>query len=345
MHRQRNTSSRSRPVTPSLINWTTFSTNIFVSKFSAAVTFSGEGVWTIKSEVGKASRLTWSWDVLAVEPGRLPTSNQFRESHSRERTPMPLLDTQTTHLDDMGLRVTCFRFLHRLGTDGEDMFEKTLVRSTPQKVFTHRHECGKVRDGIGRKMVELVTQEVQEAPEEGMRRERKNPVDMGGEQYTLAMTTRGSASCLSPPLSPSSHAPASPSCPSPWRQSGTVEGRRTRCGGEAEEEERETSMHSADASAPLPYKGLLPSGLRVGPGDPVKSRNSHVLCTWRKRWCRNRGTVVYPPRLLRRAPSRALPRNFVSCEIRDTLQSIAPKILHHQDSTRRMVQQVQSTAL
>ena len=38
---------------------------------------------------------------------------------------MPLLDTQTpTHLDDMGLRVTRFRFLHRLGMDGKDMFEK-----------------------------------------------------------------------------------------------------------------------------------------------------------------------------------------------------------------------------
>ena len=34
-------------------------------------------------------------------------------------------------------------------------------------------------------MVELSTEEVQEAPEEGVRRERKTPVDMGGEQYTL----------------------------------------------------------------------------------------------------------------------------------------------------------------
>ena len=84
---------------------------------------------------------------------------------------MPLLDTQTpTHLDDMGLRVTRFCFLHRLGTDGENMFEKAPVRSTPQKVFTHRHERGKVRDGIGRKMVELGTEEVQETPEEGVRR-------------------------------------------------------------------------------------------------------------------------------------------------------------------------------
>ena len=74
----------------------------------------------------------------------------------------------------MGFLVTRFRFFHRLGTDGENMFEKTIVRSTTQKVFTHRHERGKVRDGIGRKMVELGTEEVQEAPEEGVWREQKN---------------------------------------------------------------------------------------------------------------------------------------------------------------------------
>ena len=59
------------------------------------------------------------------------------------------------------------------------MFEKAPMRSTPQKVFTHRNERGQVRDGIGRKMVELGTEEVQEAPEEGVRRKREAPVDMG----------------------------------------------------------------------------------------------------------------------------------------------------------------------
>ena len=99
---------------------------------------------------------------------------------------MPLLDTQTpTHLDDMGFRVTHFCFLYRLGTDGEDMFEKTPVRSTPQKVFAHQHERGQIRDGVGRKMVELSTEEIQESLEEGVRRERKTPVDVGGEQYAL----------------------------------------------------------------------------------------------------------------------------------------------------------------
>ena len=88
-------------------------------------------------------------------------------------------------MNDMCFLVTRVCFLHRLRTDGENMFEKAPVRSTPQKVFTHRHERGKVRDGIGRKMVELGTEEVQEAPEEGVRRKRKSPVNMGGEQYTL----------------------------------------------------------------------------------------------------------------------------------------------------------------
>ena len=34
-------------------------------------------------------------------------------------------------------------------------------------------------------MVELGTEEVQEAPEEGVRREQKTLVDVGGEEYTL----------------------------------------------------------------------------------------------------------------------------------------------------------------
>ena len=33
---------------------------------------------TVKSEVGKAGLLTWSWEVLAVEPGRLPAPNRLR---------------------------------------------------------------------------------------------------------------------------------------------------------------------------------------------------------------------------------------------------------------------------
>ena len=85
----------------------------------------------------------------------------------------------------MGFLVARICFLHRLRTDGENMFEKTLVRSTPQKVLTHRHERDKIRDGIGRKMMELGTEEIQDAPEEGARRKREAPIDVGGEQYTL----------------------------------------------------------------------------------------------------------------------------------------------------------------
>ena len=34
-------------------------------------------------------------------------------------------------------------------------------------------------------MVEVNTEEIQESPEEGVRRKRKTPVDVGSEQYTL----------------------------------------------------------------------------------------------------------------------------------------------------------------
>ena len=67
----------------------------------------------VKSEVGKSGRLTWSCEVLAVEPGRLPASNRFRKSHGREGAPLPLLDTQPpTHLNDMCFLVTRVCFLH-----------------------------------------------------------------------------------------------------------------------------------------------------------------------------------------------------------------------------------------
>ena len=52
----------------------------------------------IKGEMGKSSRLAWSCEVLAVEPGRLPAPDRLRESHRREGTPIPLLNTQTPHI-------------------------------------------------------------------------------------------------------------------------------------------------------------------------------------------------------------------------------------------------------
>ena len=91
----------------------------------------------VKGEGGESRRLTWSCEVLAVEPGRLPAPNRFRKSHGRERAPLPLLDTQTpTHVSDMCFLVTRICFLHRLRADGENVLEKTPVRSTPQK-FSH----------------------------------------------------------------------------------------------------------------------------------------------------------------------------------------------------------------
>ena len=106
----------------------------------------------IKSEVGKSGRLTGSCEVLAVKPGRLPAPNRFRKSHGRERAPLPLLDTQTpTHLNDMCFLVTRVFFLHLLRLDGENMLKKTLVRSTPQKILAHGHECSKIHDSVGGK--------------------------------------------------------------------------------------------------------------------------------------------------------------------------------------------------
>ena len=53
----------------------------------------GRSLDSVEREVGKAGRLTWSCDVLAIEPSRLPASNGIRKSHSRKVTPFPLLDT------------------------------------------------------------------------------------------------------------------------------------------------------------------------------------------------------------------------------------------------------------
>ncbi len=90
---------------------------------------------------------------------------------SRTRTPLPLLDTQTpTHLDNMGFLVIRVRFLHCLGAGGENVLEKTPVWSTPQEILAHGHERGKICDGVGRKMMELDPEEIQEAPKKRVQR-------------------------------------------------------------------------------------------------------------------------------------------------------------------------------
>ena len=130
--------------------------------------------------------MAWGRDILAIEPGRLPAPDRLRKSHRREGTPLPLLNTQTpTHLDNMGFLVVRVRFLHCLGADGENVLEKTPVRSTPQEILAHGHECGKVCDGVGSEMMELSPEEIQETSKEGVWRKRETAVDMGGEQNTL----------------------------------------------------------------------------------------------------------------------------------------------------------------
>ena len=100
-------------------------------------------------------------DILAIEPGRLPAPDRLRKSHRREGTPLPFLNTQTpTHLDNMGFLIVRVRFLHCLGADGENVLEKTPVRSTPQEILAHGYERGKIRDGVGSKMMELGPEEI-----------------------------------------------------------------------------------------------------------------------------------------------------------------------------------------
>ena len=136
---------------------------------------------TIKRERGKSSRLAWGHDILAIEPGQLPAPDRLRKSHRREGTPLPLLNTQTpTHLDNMGFLVVRVRFFHCFGADGENVLEETPVRSTPQKIIAHGHECGKVCDGVGSEMVELSPKEIQEPTEENTRRQGEPTVYVSG---------------------------------------------------------------------------------------------------------------------------------------------------------------------
>ena len=85
----------------------------------------------------------------------------------------------------MSFLIVRVRFLHCLGADGENVLEKTPVRSTPQKILAHGHECGKVCDGVGSEMMELSPEEIQETSKEGVWRKRETAVDMSGKQNTL----------------------------------------------------------------------------------------------------------------------------------------------------------------
>ena len=74
-----------------------------------------------------------------------------------------------------------------------------------------------------------------------------------------AMKIPDSSSCLSPPPSPSSRAPAPPFSPSPWRRSGGVESGEVGPAERVRGRRRRMGSHSADASA-LP---LLKAHFRV----------------------------------------------------------------------------------
>ena len=85
----------------------------------------------------------------------------------------------------MGFLVVRVCYLHCLGADGKDVLEKTPVRSAPQEILTHGDECSKICAGIGSKMVELGTKEIQETSKEGVWWKREAADDMSGEQNTL----------------------------------------------------------------------------------------------------------------------------------------------------------------
>ena len=86
-------------------------------------------------------------------------------------------------------------------------------------------------------------------------------------------------------------------------------------------------MRSADASARRLIKGCF----RVTDAwdQAILSNPASVACNvhGEKGGTEIEASLFYPLRPLWHSPSRVLPRNFLSREIRDKQQSIAPKIL------------------
>ena len=60
------------------------------------------------------------------------------------------------------------------------MLEETPMGAATQETLTHGNESSEVYDGVGSEVVKLRSEEVQEAPEKRMGRQRKPAVDMGG---------------------------------------------------------------------------------------------------------------------------------------------------------------------
>ena len=67
------------------------------------------------------------------------------------------------------------------------MLEEAPVWSTTQVILAHRHESGKIDDGVGEKVMKLCSKEVQESSEKGMRRQRKPTVDVSGKENALTL--------------------------------------------------------------------------------------------------------------------------------------------------------------
>ena len=88
-----------------------------------------------------------------------------------EKSFSPRLDRQTpTQLDHLRPFVTRLGLLDRLRAASEDVLEESPMGATTQEVFTQGNESSKIHNRIGSKVMELRSEEVQEAPEKRMRR-------------------------------------------------------------------------------------------------------------------------------------------------------------------------------
>src|SRR3954467_10753178 len=150
---------------------------------------------SFQRERGKSSRLTRSRLVFAVKPGRLPTTDRFRESDGWKGAFSPCLDRQApAQLDHLRPFVTRLGLFDRLRTASEDVLKESPMGAATQETLTQGNESSQIHDRVGSEVVELRSEEIQETPEKGMRRQRKPAIDMGGEEHTLTMKRLGLAS-------------------------------------------------------------------------------------------------------------------------------------------------------